>query len=621
MEARRLQIFTNGDATMIKLPDFLEKYPYFCVWKFCKERKVPYNPRTRKRARPNLREDFAPMDCAAKEVINGRFNGLAIGVFEDLIGIDIDDCISQDGEISALAREIISIMDSYTEYSPSGTGFRIFARGKINFNRDKFYIMNRKNDLEVYIAGATKKFLTVTGKQFEGSKFEINFRSEETQKVLEKFMLRPDKDEYKTRVYISQLKKNDKFTKLFEGDMQGYNSQSEADLAFCNIAAKVTKQAEIIDKIYRESKLYREKWERQDYRTATISKAIENAQIRAPKTQKFNPTEVDTLIQKEIPALNWIVPEIISQGVTLLASPPKCGKSWFVLDLCVNVSRGEFFLGKRCPKRACLYLALEDSERRLKERVLRILNGRQNSPNFYYETNISDIEHGFLESLAIARQKYPQIELIVVDTLQKVRGLSKRGEGAYGTDYREIGAIKSFADKNNISIILVHHLSKAKKDDPFDRISGTQGMFGAVDEALVISKENRQSDSAILSITGRDAECQEYEILFDKNLGKWNLIGTTEERERRAYDENPIVKAIKYLLEPYDYYTGTTNQIKEIACREYGESDFRPLKSIEIELRELAPLFLKFDDIKYQFGGYKNRFALQSFRKNTKNEE
>ncbi len=72
-----------------------------------------------------------------------------------------------------------------------------------------------------------------------------------------------------------------------------------------------------------------------------------------------------TLLAKQLPPVRWTVEGLLAQGLAILASPPKYGKSWMALDLCIQTAAGGRFLGCRCPKAECLYLALEATEARL----------------------------------------------------------------------------------------------------------------------------------------------------------------------------------------------------------------------------------------------------------------
>lgn len=152
------------------LPAALRERGLFCCWRYerregsDKPTKVPYNPRTGGRAQSTNPDTFAPLDEALTAAQSG-YDGLGVGIFGRLGAIDIDHCMDGGGRPSELARDICGMMGAYTEISPSGRGLRILFTVPDGFQYDKarYYINNQERDLEVYIAGSTSKYVTVTG--------------------------------------------------------------------------------------------------------------------------------------------------------------------------------------------------------------------------------------------------------------------------------------------------------------------------------------------------------------------------------------------------------------------------------------------------------------------------
>ena len=109
------------------LPSELQEKGLFCVWRReevnGRMTKVPYNPKTGGKAQSNNPDTFASL--AVAEAVQGKYDGLGVGVFGGLCAVDIDHCISAEGVYHDMALDIIATMSSYTEVSPSGTGVRI----------------------------------------------------------------------------------------------------------------------------------------------------------------------------------------------------------------------------------------------------------------------------------------------------------------------------------------------------------------------------------------------------------------------------------------------------------------------------------------------------------------
>ena len=284
------------------LPQELKDTGRWCVWRYeqregrDKPTKVPYNPRTGGGAMSNTPSTFTSYQEAVNALERGGYDGLGVGVFDGLCAVDIDHCIADDGTPSTLAVDIISTLESYTETSPSGQGVRIFFKAAgFTYDKARYYTMNAKQGLEIYVSGATSKFLTVTGNSDPwAGPFPVCERAEALQAVLDKYMVRPQKAAQEaTRAPQAPLDLSDAeviakahnarngaaFAALWNGDTSGYGSHSEADMALCNALAFWTgRNAGQMDRLFRSSGLMREKWDRRQsgstYGALTIAEAI-----------------------------------------------------------------------------------------------------------------------------------------------------------------------------------------------------------------------------------------------------------------------------------------------------------------------------------------------------------
>lgn len=267
----------------------------------------------------------------------------------------------------------------------------------------------------------------------------------------------------------------------------------------------------------------------------------------------------------------WLIPDVLPQGLAILCASSKVGKSWMAMQMCLAISRGKEFLDYASNQAGCLYLALEDGIFRLKDRLNKVLDGGKAPSNFYLSIKANGLDGGLIKQLDEEFEEHPDIKLIIIDTLQKVRGSAKKDEIAYATDYRELGALKEYADNKRICIFLIHHLRKmADENDVFNMISGSNGIMGVCDTIFIIYKKKRQDENAVLFMTGRDIRQQDVVVHFDETKYQWEMVGTAEEEERkrkkREYDNNPIVKTVKDLLKQYPMgWKGTaTDLIKAV---------------------------------------------------------
>ena len=204
-----------------------------------------------------------------------------------------------------------------------------------------------------------------------------------------------------------------------------------------------------------------------------------SAQEPPKEIQPLRVISAPDLQRAQLPPVKYLVDGLLPEGTSLLTAASKVGKSWMVLDLGLCIAAGEPFLSRPTTKTGTLYLALEDSLNRLQNRMDKVLGGKPPPPLFCFTTEAPKLDDGLLDVLEDHLKKCPDTRLLIVDTLQKVRGQALPREGPYAQDYREMETLKGFMDKRGVSVLFVHHNRKMKDDgDPFNMISGTNGLSG-----------------------------------------------------------------------------------------------------------------------------------------------
>ncbi|WP_052360053.1 AAA family ATPase [Solidesulfovibrio alcoholivorans] len=239
------------------------------------------------------------------------------------------------------------------------------------------------------------------------------------------------------------------------------------------------------------------------------------------------------LLRMDIPELRWAVPGFLPEGLTVLAGNPKVKKSWLALGAMLAIGAGLPVLGKfeTTPAR-CLYLALEDSRRRLQDRIHKIMDPQPDLAvgldNVMAVTEWPTMDEGGLEALDAYAEANPDLKLIVIDTLVKMRPKTRpKGFNAYEVDSMHLAEIKKLADRRHLGVVVITHLNKGKttdKGDPFDRITGSNGIFGVADTAMLLTGE-RDAKTAELRITGRDVESQDYAVEWADFICSWSITG------------------------------------------------------------------------------------------------
>lgn len=251
---------------------------------------------------------------------------------------------------------------------------------------------------------------------------------------------------------------------------------------------------------------------------------------------------------------------------------------------------------------------MEDSENRLQKRLRKVLNNKNAPENFHLATNCEPLNEGLIEQLENELQKNPKIKLIIIDTLQKIRGPQGRTESTYSHDYNEISKLKKFADEHELCILAIHHLRKMKdKSDPFNQISGSTGLTGSADTEIVLAKSNYQDSQALISITGRDVIETEKLLMFDIISCKWGVVGDASDfnniMEQLEYNNNPIIITIKKLLE--EKPEGIKLTASDLLIKIFNETGNYPKQdkpnTLSREINSnLQFQLLKFDGIHYE---------------------
>ncbi|MEA5051549.1 MAG: helicase RepA family protein [Oscillospiraceae bacterium] len=239
-----------------------------------------------------------------------------------------------------------------------------------------------------------------------------------------------------------------------------------------------------------------------------------------------------------------IVDGLLCAGTYLLAGAPKVGKSFLVAQLAYHVSTGLKLWDYEVRKGTVLYLALEDNYQRLQERMFRMF-GVEGTDDLHFAVYAKQIGNGLDEQLEKFLREHPNTNLVIIDTLQKVREV---GDDAYSyaNDYEIVGKFKQFADKHNICLLLVHHTRKQPAGDKFEMISGTTGLLGCADGAFLLQKENRTDLSATLDIVGRDQADQRLYLTRDQEHLCWNLDHAEAELWKAPTD--PLLDAVAGML-------------------------------------------------------------------------
>jgi hypothetical protein len=238
---------------------------------------------------------------------------------------------------------------------------------------------------------------------------------------------------------------------------------------------------------------------------------------------------------------------ILPDGLSVLAGKPKLGKSWWALNVALAVAHGGVALAS-IPVEAgeVLYLALEDSKRRLQERIKRILSrtNAQAPERLTLATAWPRQDQGGVDVLAGWLAGHSGARLVIIDTFPKFRPRRQPRRDAWEEDHEHAEELKALADNHGLAIVAVCHCRKMDAEDPLDSVSGTLGLTAAADAVLVLRRVRGQAD-ADLYVTGRDLDEQELGLKWDKDYCLWSIAGQADELKQSKARQEAIDLLVK----------------------------------------------------------------------------
>lgn len=275
-------------------PQELRELDQWVVWRSevrgDKPTKVPYNAHTGGGAMSDNPSTWTSFGAACNALLHGNYDGVGFvfSEYDPYCGIDFDNCVDENGGIDDDKRAWVMQLASYGEYSVSGTGAHIIVRGRLPDGGRR----SKRHNIEMY---DQKRFFVVTGDHIVGTPSKITDRQTEIERIHAEIFPPQQPQTSRKPVVAGSIPHDDRallekmFTakngaeirSLWNGDLTAYNDDdSAADLALCNHLSFWTgNDAERIDRLFRQSGLFREKWDRaarmgETYGAGTIARAI-----------------------------------------------------------------------------------------------------------------------------------------------------------------------------------------------------------------------------------------------------------------------------------------------------------------------------------------------------------
>ena len=269
-----------------------------------------------------------------------------------------------------------------------------------------------------------------------------------------------------------------------------------------------------------------------------VSAVPDSPPVKEMKVSR-DPRHLNTMTMKELYDSVYqsrppVIDGLLYPGTYLFVGAPKLGKSFLMLEFAYHVATGTDLWEYPVRKGTVLYLALEDENRRLQDRLYRMF-GMDCTENLYFGVEASQLHEGLLDQLENFVREHPDTGLIIIDTLQKIREIGD-DRYSYANDYEVITRLKEFTDRRDICLLLVHHTRKQQADDKFEMISGTNGLMGAADGAFLLHKDKR------LEVSGRDQPDQTLYLNRNAETLVWDL--EKAEAETFVPKAEPVLEAL-----------------------------------------------------------------------------
>lgn len=273
---------------------------------------------------------------------------------------------------------------------------------------------------------------------------------------------------------------------------------------------------------------------------------------------KIQLIDAEALYYKPLEHPKMLIDGVLSDGLAIMAGDSKIGKSWMVLWMCLQISKGEPVWGLPTRKTDVVYLALEDREWRVQQRMQDLTDTPPENLHFGFSCGQLGAE---LESqIEDVLKDYPSTGLLFIDTLHMVRDNVSAKVNAYAQDYKDLSSLKKIADNHGICIFVVHHTRKERDGgNIFNDMTGSTGIMGVADTGMILRKDDRFGDNATLCITGRDVE--EKKLKMQMRGVKWEIteeLSADDLRKERIPDF--VFKVVDFLFE-HRQFEGTVTEL------------------------------------------------------------
>ncbi|MCL2752680.1 MAG: helicase RepA family protein [Defluviitaleaceae bacterium] len=324
------------------------------------------------------------------------------------------------------------------------------------------------------------------------------------------------------------------------------------------------------------------------------------AEVVATNILELNTKTAKEIMETNFDAPHFIVDNMFTSGIYLLAGAAKAGKSWLALDIAASVASGEPFWEHKTTKSDVLYMSLEDTDPLLAGRLKQMQANPKmiNNLHITHNTRGMDANASMVQEIENFLKKHPNTKLIIIDILSKIRH-HRYDIDISVNDRKFVENLRPITNNRDIVLLLLHHTRKMHDDDPINMVAGSMALVGAVDGTYVLMKKSRKSKQAKFTTGVRHIRDFSYNIEFDEESCKWQFLGVDNDEEDE--EENAKASELAYNLKEYIFskngvWQGTATMLcaslNDLAKREKKDIKYFPTR-ITRQLKAAQPILLE----------------------------
>ena len=461
---------------------------------------------------------------------NGKFAGVGFVFSEndDFAGVDLDECLRDDGSVREWAEPILARFDTYMEISPSGRGIKIFCKAKLPRGRKiEFNQGDIKCAVEAYSYG---RFFTVTGRRWKPwTPYKLNEHQADVEAALAIAAKLAGMETKEAKQADAAAADDAPTGPITEGSRHDALKKMGIKLRIADMAAIEVEAALLA---YNAKRCSPPKPD--DEVRAIVRWVMErrfDGSVDPAALPKLAGVDGETVYTTPVKDVVAVVDGFLYPGCTIFNARPKIGKSWLMLQSAIWLACGSAIAGRLrvCQPGKVLYLALEETEARTTRRMKKLTapSDYLRDITFIYRKDIEAAALGGILQIDEYLKTHPGIRLVVIDTLLAFQRIErKKTNDLLLSDYNMIQPLQELAARHDVAIVIVDH-SRKLGGDAIDVLSGSTGKSAAPDAVITLQ---RQGDgSCLLSVIHRDAEPQTYQMKLygdgdaDHSFGWWVL--------------------------------------------------------------------------------------------------